>query len=68
MRASDAATQDFKIIQQYAPVKSLIDHMAKDMAKTIFVVDKKGMISGVIRPIELNKVILSEGRRNFDCA
>ncbi|MBL8012558.1 MAG: chloride channel protein [Candidatus Omnitrophica bacterium] len=61
LRVSDVATQEFKTIRQDAPAKELFDHMAKDLYKIVFVLDKKGNIRGIIRPADLNKALLADG-------
>lgn len=63
LKVADAITQDYKTIPQHALVNELVDDMAKDLSKIIFVLDQKGKIYGVIRPADLNEVLLTDGGR-----
>lgn len=63
LKVADAITQDYKTIPQQALVTELVDDMARDLSKIIFVLDQKGKIYGIIRPADLNEVLLMEGGR-----
>lgn len=63
LTVADAITQDYKTISQQTLIHEMVDDLARDMSKIIFVLDKKGNIYGVIRPSDLNEVLLTEGGR-----
>lgn len=60
LRVSDAMSQDFQLIPQETPAKKLIELMSKNVNKVMFVVDQHQMLTGIIKPTEVNKMLLSE--------
>lgn len=60
LRVRDAMTQDFQVVAQDTPAKEFIELMSKDMNKIILVVDQNKMLSGIIKPAEINKILVSE--------
>ncbi len=60
LRVSEAMTRDFQVVAEDMPAKTLIDLMSQNMNKVFFVIDHNKMLSGVIKPSEINKILLSE--------
>ena len=62
LKVSDAMTQDFKIVGPDTRAQELISLMSQDMNKSVFVVNKKNALSGIIKAEEINRVLMLEDK------
>jgi CIC family chloride channel protein len=62
LKVNDAMTQDFHLVMQDTTADGLIDLMSKDMTKSVFVVDRKNNLLGIIQAAEINRVLMLEGK------
>jgi CIC family chloride channel protein len=61
LHVSDAMSHDFIIIPVDTAVQELIDSLSKEL-KTIFAVDEKGKLIGVVKWLDLNELVASQNK------
>ncbi|MDE1921084.1 MAG: chloride channel protein [Candidatus Omnitrophica bacterium] len=62
LKVSDAMTRDFQCVHQDTNARQLVDVMSQNLAKTIFVTDRRNALSGMIKSTEINNVLMLEGK------
>lgn len=62
LKVSDAMTQDFQTFHQETHAQELINRMAQNMNKSIFVVNHNDVLLSTIKAAELNRVLMLEDK------
>ncbi|MDE2028203.1 MAG: chloride channel protein, partial [Candidatus Omnitrophica bacterium] len=62
LKVRDAMTQDFQTVRRDTGAQELVDLMSKDLTKSIFVVDGRDTLTGIIKSTEVNRVLMMEGK------
>ncbi|MCB9771667.1 MAG: chloride channel protein [Candidatus Omnitrophica bacterium] len=61
LKVSDVMSQEFHLVRQDMAAKELIKFMSTNMTKSIFVIDHKNTLVGIVKSVEFNRILLAEG-------